>query len=68
MEESRKNSKRKFKQVLWGFKYPNGTILIGHSGIPIVNRKRKETLRQCNGTPNNKILKPRPVRLIMEER
>jgi hypothetical protein len=56
---------KKYKQILWGFKYPSGTILIGHDRIPVVNHTRKETRRICDNTPDPK---PRPVRLIIEEK
>jgi hypothetical protein len=61
-------AKKKFKQILWGFKYPDGTILTGHDNKVITNRTREETLRQCNTAPNSDIHKPRPVRLIIEEK
>jgi len=59
--------KKKFKRVVWGFKYPDGTILTGHNGKPITNNTRKETQKQCNNTPENELLKPKPVRLVIRE-
>jgi len=59
-------TKKKFKMILYGFKYLDGTILTGHDSKPITNATRKETSRICNKTPGKD--KPRPVRLIMEER
>lgn len=59
-------TKKKFRQVLWGFKYRDGTILIGHESKPITNLTREETQRICNKTTGKD--KPRPVRLITEEK